>query len=76
MNDEEMTLLKILMVKLIAESGISTFLWSVSGAITIAAEDDLNKTVVIYNRHKNASNFFDNRADQIKHAVLNKKNEP
>lgn len=76
MNDEEMTLLKIMMVKLITESGISTFLWAVSGAITIASEEDLNKTVVIYNRHKNAASFFDNRADQIKHASLNKKNEP
>lgn len=75
MTDEEMTLLKVLMVKLIAESGISTFLWAVSGAITIASEEDLNKTVVIYNRHKNAASFFYNRAAQVKHTALNKKQQ-
>lgn len=75
MTDQEMQQLRDLMVKLLKNSGVSPFFWAVSAAIELTTDDDLNKPIIIYNRHKYAARFFDNRADQLKHNSLNKKND-
>ncbi len=72
MTESELQTLRDLMVKLLQTSGPSPFFWAVSAAIELSPADDLNKPIIVYNRHVYACRFFDNRAAQLKHESLNK----
>lgn len=76
MTDNELKQLQQLQQAYLKEFGPAQTFWMLSHLIENEPNEELHAQVRVYGRLRYAGAFFYNRAAQIKHAALNKKNEP